>query len=271
MAEETQYIANTGIATISTGTSSTTGTGSTLILASPVAAAGGMGTLIKTILIKAIGTGSTSTTRGMIRLFIFDGTNYYLIKEIDVLPIAQASINKTFEAKVILNYRLNPGYKLYASTQNSESFNIIAEGVDWAYYANAVREDTTQFTSNNGVGSVSTANSNLNGTGTLSTIYTAGSSATYKGSRLRTISIKSSVTNTPGMVRLYIYNGTTNFLFSEIKIPSITPDGTDQAFENTIILRNGFDLQAGYLIKASTEVAQNSNIIVEGEDWNYPS
>jgi hypothetical protein len=225
------------------------------------------GTLIKKVLVKAEG----NTTRGMVRLFVYDGTNTQLLSEIDVYPVTKASINPAFETTVNLNFALEPGWSLKASTQNAETFNVIAEGLDWTYYATAVREDTTQFTANNGIGSDATANSNLNGTGTLITAYTAGSSATYKGSTIDTITIKATVNNTPGMVRLYIYNGSTSYLFHEVIVPSITKTGTDKAFDYTFIPEDGFAIKAGYLIKVSTEKAENFNVMVEGRDWNYAS
>lgn len=267
MAEETQISANTGIVTITTGTSSMTGTGSSLVLTAGLSAAGWKGTVVKKAIIKAVG----NPARGMIRFFVNDGTNYRLIKEIDVIPVTKASINMSFEADCELNYALKPGYKLYVSTENTATFNIIVEALDWTYYSTSVRPDTTQFTANTGIASNATANSNLDGTGTLVTAYTAGSSATYKGSAIETITIKATVSNTPGMVRLFIYNGTTNFLFREVVIPSITKTATDKACDYTIVLDDNFDLKAGYLIKASTEKAENFNVMVEGKDWNYPA
>jgi len=263
MAEETQYTANTGIVNISTANGERDGTGTL----GTVLTAASNGTLIKTVTVKA----RVSTTHGMVRLFVHDGTYTRLLKEIDVFPVTKASINPAFEAKVDLNYTLKAGWILKASTQNAESFNIIAEGLDWTYYTTSVRPDTTQYTANNGIVSIATANANLDGTGTLGTAFTAGSSGTYKGCSIETITIKATVNNTPGMVRLYIYNGTTSFLFKEVVIPSITKTGTDKACDFTLVLDDNFDLKAGYLIKASTEKAENFNIMVEGKDWNYPA
>jgi hypothetical protein len=266
MAEETQYTANTGIAKITTANTSLTGSGTLNTDIWNVLTAGANGTLIKTVTVKAI----ANTTHGMVRLFIYDGTaNTRLLQEIDITPVTKASISPAFETKIELNFILKAGYILRATTQNTETFNVIAEGMNWAYYAPSVREDTTQFTANNGIGSDATANTNLDGTGTLVTVYTAGASATYKGSAIETITVKATVNNTPGMVRLYIYDGSTAYLFKEIIIPSITKTATDKACDITVVLEDNFDIKAGYLIKASTEKAENFNILVEGKDWNY--
>jgi hypothetical protein len=263
MAEETQYTANTGLVTISTANTARDGTGTL----GTVLTAASNGTLIKTVTVKAI----VSTTHGMVRLFVYDGTNTRLLKEIEVFPVTKSAITPAFEAKIALNFVLKSGWVLKASTENAETFNIIAEGLDWAYYATSVRPDTTQYTANNAVNSIATANPNLNGTGTLITVITAGSSATYKGCSIETITIKATVNNTPGMVRLYIYNGTTTYLFKEVVIPSITKTGTDMACDYTVVLEDNFDLKAGYAIRASTEKAENFNIMGEGKDWNYPA
>jgi hypothetical protein len=265
MAEETQYTANTGLVSISTANGGRDGSGT---LGTVLTGASG-GTLIKTIFIKAI----TDTTEGMIRLFVDDasGSNIRLIKEIDVPAITKASINKAFEAVVDLNFVLESGFILKAGTEKAETFNIVAEGLNWTYYSSGVRMDTTKYLANTGTVVISTANANLNGTGTLGLVYTAGSSATYKGSSINSITIKTSVNDTPGMVRLYLDNLTTKFCFMEIVIPTITKSATDRAFEHTIVFENDLDIQAGYKIHASTQVAESFHVMVNGNDWNYYS
>jgi len=267
MAEETHYKANTGIATIGTGTSSMTGGGSTLLLAAGAAAAGFNGTLLKKVTIKSTAVNEDS----IVRLFVKDkGSNYILLTEINIAKDSPAAINEAYEFEATLNFSLQPDYSIYASVSMSNNFNIIAEALDWSYYAASVRPDTTQYTANIGIASAATANPNLDGTtGTYVTVYTAGSSATYKGSSIGTITCKATVNNTPGMIRLFINNGSTNYLFHEVVVPSITKTATDNAFEYTIVFENNFDLKAGYIIKASVERAENFNIMVEGKDWNY--
>jgi len=271
MAEETQYTANTGMATLSASQSSLSGTGSTLILT-----AGSSGTLIKSVYLKAYD--STPAPRGIIRLFVKAGSTYYLLKEIYMPPVTQLStstpVMAAFETKIDLDFSLNSGDYLYASYQSGSSphINVIAEGLNWTYYSGAIRADTTQFTAKTRVVSVATLNTNLDGTGAGASIYTAGSSPTYNGSKIRSASIKSTVTNTPGMVRIYLQDNSSNIkLLTEIPIPSNIPDATDRAFEASIPFLNDFDLQAGYQILASTQQGENFNIIIEGEDWNYLS
>ncbi|MGZ3931147.1 MAG: hypothetical protein ACXVP0_07250 [Bacteroidia bacterium] len=217
------------------------------------------------VFIKAI----TNTSTGMIRFFVYDGVNARLIREVMVPANNKASIQPAFETSFMLNYNLKSGYSLKVSTQNADTFNVIADGRDWAYYASGVRMDTTKFTANTGTVLISTANSNLNGTGTIGTAFTAGSSPTYKGARISSITVKGYVNVTPGMVRLYIDDGTMKYCFREIVTPTITKSPTDKAFEQTITFEEPLHLKAGYKIGASTQNAENFHVCVEANDWNY--
>lgn len=264
MAEETQYAANTGTVQISTANTNLDGTGTL----GTVLTGTNNGTLIKSVMVKGI----TNTTEGMVRLFIDDNNGAKrLLHEIYIPAITKASINKAFETRINLNFFLKSGYILKASTNNAETFNVIAEGLDVVYYGYGVRMDTTKYTTNSGTVIINTANTNLDGTGTLGLAYTAGASATYKGSSIGSITVKGRVNTTPGMVRLYVDNLTAKFCFAEIVIPSDTISGTDRSFERTIIFSNDFDLQAGYKIQASTENEESFHVIVKGNDWNYYS
>lgn len=264
MAAETQYTANTGMVSISTANSGRDGSGTV----GTVLTAGAYGTLVKNIFIKSI----TDTSQGMIRLFVTNPMGITtLIKEFMVPAITKASINKAFEMQIPMDYTIAAGSTLKASTEVANTFNIIAEGLDWTYYSYGVRMDTTKYTANTGTVIIDTANSNLDGTGTLGLAYTAGSSPTYKGSSIESITIKTSVNDTPGMVRLYLDNSTNKFCFKEIVIPTITKSATDQSFEHTIVFDNDLELQAGYKIQASTQNAEAFHIMVNGNDWNYYS
>lgn len=86
------------------------------------------GTRIDRITIKAVGT----TTAGMVRLYIYDGTNTRLWKEEIVSAITPSAVLKTFQAilsDLALTIPLN--HKLQASTHNAETFNIETEAGDF--------------------------------------------------------------------------------------------------------------------------------------------
>jgi len=117
-----------------------------------------------------------------------------------------------------------------------------------AQYAATARTATT---------SVSTANTNRNGTGTIVTVFTAGSS----GSRIDDISIVATGTTTAGVVRLFINDGSTSWLWQEILVSAITPSTTVQVFSFTL-LNQALILANGYSLRASTNNAETFNIIV---------
>ena len=108
------------------------------------------------------------------------------------------------------------------------------------------------------VGQISTANTNRDGTGTVVTIFTAGSS----GSRVDDIVITATVTTTAGMVRLFLNDGTNTRLWQEIPVTAITPSGTVQAFTFTL-LNQALILPNGWSLRAATNNAETFNVFVD--------
>ena len=273
MAAETQYTGNTGMVKMTTANTLLDG-----VLASgtfyDVITGAANGTLIKTVTIKATG----ATAQGMVRLFVYStGTTARLLKEIMIPPITPTATNPAFETTIQLDFKLTATYVLKATTQIANNFNVIAEGLDFAYYATSVRPESTNYVANTGIGAVSTANTNLDGTSTTN-ILTAGAAATYKGCCIESITIKATgATQTRGMVRIYIQNtgGTANtdtFLLTEVLIPNgENPSGTYKSFEHKIAFPNKLQITAAYKITASTEVGEAYAITVEGMDWKYPA
>ena len=107
-------------------------------------------------------------------------------------------------------------------------------------------------------GQVLTANTNRDGTGTIATIFTAGSS----GSRIDEIRIIATGTTTAGMVRLFLHDGTTARLWTEVPVTAATPSGTVQAF-NTTLTNQALILPSGWSLRASTNNSETFNVIVD--------
>ena len=125
--------------------------------------------------------------------------------------------------------------------------------------------ESAKFTANTGIAQDKTANTGLDGTGTLSTIITAADSGTY----IKSIIIKTTTRALQGMVRFFIYDGTNTRLIKEIQIdPHAAGSGTWPTCSYPIQL--GFFLKSGYILKSSVEVADTYNIIAEGYDISYP-
>jgi len=132
MASNPSYAATPkcGLGQVSIANTARDGTGTI----ATVFTAGANGSRIDAIDIKAVGT----TTAGMIRLFIHDGTNARLLTEIpvtaltpsDTLPSWEAQLN-TNSMSQVLPIILPTNYSLRASTNNAETFNVIAFGGDF--------------------------------------------------------------------------------------------------------------------------------------------
>lgn len=122
-----------------------------------------------------------------------------------------------------------------------------------------------QFTATPKVGVVviSTANTNRDGNGTLGTVFTAGTS----GSRIERVQVKAQETTTAGMVRLFVHNGTTAYLLTEIPVVPVTPSGTLPAYEFTFVFDGGLVIPTGYSLRASTNNAESFNVVAMGGDF----
>jgi hypothetical protein len=267
MAAETQYTGNTGFVAISTANTNLDGTGTL----GTVLTAAANGTLVKRVYFKA----TTNTTEGMLRLFVYNGTTTRLIAEIEVPSVTKSTIDETFEEWVDLDLSLQSGDILKASTEKAETFNVIAEGLDWAYYSTSVRPESTNYTANTGTVLISTANSNLDGTtGTYGTALTAGASGSgWKGCYIDSITIKAIVSTTAdGMVRVFIQDtGSGTKLLTEVAIPIVTKSSTARSFVHQINFPTGLEIQAGYKILVSTELANSFHVMVDAKDWKYPA
>lgn len=84
------------------------------------------------------GTGTIATifSAGAVRLFIHDGTNARLIREVLVAAVTPSTTVEAFSADVDFSgpdqaLVLPAGYSLRASTHNAETFNVLAFGGDY--------------------------------------------------------------------------------------------------------------------------------------------
>ena len=115
---------------------------------------------------------------------------------------------------------------------------------------------------------VSTANTARDGTGTIATVFTAGSS----GSRIERVVVEATGTTTAGMVRLFINDGTNSRLYYELPIPAITPSGTVAAANASVSTVSAPSLMpivipTGFSLRASTNNAETFNVIAIGGDF----
>jgi len=114
------------IAQVSTANTGRDGTGTIGL----VFTAGTSGSRIDKVIINATGT----TTAGVVRLWLYNDTNYRLLDEVMVTAITPSATVEIYNKA--LNYQnfFIPGgsgwYKIAASTHNAETFNVIVLGGD---------------------------------------------------------------------------------------------------------------------------------------------
>jgi len=123
-----------GQALISTANANRDGTGTI----GTVVTAGASGMELWWVKVKARGT----TTAGMIRLFLHDGSGYRgLLAEIAVTAVTPSATIPTFESTLpltvpvsgdsVMPLTLPSGWSLRAATEKAESFDVIAAGGDF--------------------------------------------------------------------------------------------------------------------------------------------
>lgn len=119
--------------------------------------------------------------------------------------------------------------------------------------------NNAQFVSvpKNGTAQVSVANTALDGTGTLTTVYAAGAT----GSRIDSLLVQATGTTTAGMIRLFISDGSATRLIMELPVVAVTPAATIPAWSATVNFPKGLVLQATWTLKAGTHNAETFNII----------
>jgi hypothetical protein len=113
-----------------------------------------------------------------------------------------------------------------------------------------------------GATTLTTANTALNGTGTLGTVITSGTI----GSRIDSIQIISTATSTDTVINLFIFNGTTANLWQQIPLPAKTLSTTVASSNVNISTNINIDfmpliLPTGHSLRAATSVTQTGIVV----------
>ena len=111
------------ISKIQTANSNRDGIGST----SEVMITGANGTRVDELQVKALG----ATTAGFVRIFINNAAGTYLLTELVVEAVTPDSATPTWEGGLQLNLVLPTGYRILASTEKGEQFNVFLFGGDF--------------------------------------------------------------------------------------------------------------------------------------------
>lgn len=122
---------------------------------------------------------------------------------------------------------------------------------------------------------LTTQNTNMDGTGTAAVLFTAGTN----GARVDEIKCKALGTNVASVLRIFINNGsdaetaTNNALFTEISLPATTADADAALTEEVVLTGDGalknLTLPNGYKLLATvgTTVASGWKVTCLGGDY----
>jgi hypothetical protein len=113
-----------------------------------------------------------------------------------------------------------------------------------------------------GVVSIGTADTSRTAPTNVGTVF----SAAVQGSRIDEVVVTAAGTTTTGIVRLFIYNGSTYFLLREILITGITASSSATSFTQTLGFNN-FVLPNGYSLRATTNNSETFHVTAFGGDF----
>jgi hypothetical protein len=130
---------------------------------------------------------------------------------------------------------------------------------------------SAQYASTPKVGSalLTTADTSLTAPATVGTVLTAGAS----GSRIDYIEVIGVATTVASLVNLFIYDGTTYFLWQQVPVLAITTSTTAPSFAATLSSNSNanimpLNLPTGYSLRATTTIAQTGvRVIAYGGDF----
>lgn len=105
------------------------------------------------------------------------------------------------------------------------------------------------------IGTLSAANTNRDGTGTIVNVLAAGSA----GTRIDEVRLTATGTTTAGMLRLYVFDGTTSHLVREVPVDANTASASNPVWQ-TSVREMGLILQAGSSLRASTHNAEGFKV-----------
>lgn len=109
---------------------------------------------------------------------------------------------------------------------------------------------------------VATANTNRDGTGTVATLITGAAT----GTRIAEIVVQARVTTTAGMVRIFLYDGSTYYFFDEVSIAAATVSATVKGTRVSTAYNNLILPSASWSVRVSTHNAESIDVTALGAD-----
>lgn len=109
---------------------------------------------------------------------------------------------------------------------------------------------------------IATANTNRDGTGTVATLITGAST----GTRIAEIVCQTRVTTTAGMVRIFLYDGSTYRFFDEVAIAAATVSATVKGTRVSTLYSNLILPNASWSVVVATHNAESIDVMALGAD-----
>ena len=113
-----------------------------------------------------------------------------------------------------------------------------------------------------GAANVSTANTNRDGSGTVATLITGAAT----GTRIAEIVVQARVTTTAGMVRIYLYDGSSYRFFDEVAIAAATVSASVKGTRVSTSYNNLVLPSASWSLVVSTHNAESIDVTALGAD-----
>ena len=109
---------------------------------------------------------------------------------------------------------------------------------------------------------IATANTNRDGSGTVATLIQGAST----GTRVAEVVVQARVTTTAGMVRVFLYDGTTYRLFDEISVAAATVSASVKGTRVSTTYNNLILPSAAWSIVVATHNAESIDVTAFGAD-----
>lgn len=110
--------------------------------------------------------------------------------------------------------------------------------------------------------SIATADSSYTAPTNVGTLITGAST----GTRVAEIVVKNAATSAAAIVRVFLYDGTTYWLFDEITVAAATASSTVQTSRVSTLYNNLILPSASWSVRVTTSVSQTTHVTALGAD-----
>ena len=110
--------------------------------------------------------------------------------------------------------------------------------------------------------SVATADSSYTSPTNVGTLITGAST----GTRINEIVVKNAATSAAAIVRIFLYDGTTYWLFDEVTVAAATASSTVQTSRVSTLYTNLILPSSSWSVRVTTSVAQATHVTALGAD-----